>query len=222
MGAGDFRIHKSDQMMWTDKVTWRWPAADRKLVSVFNDVKDIDDVIMKHVTNTSVCIQAGGACGVWPLRFSQIFNHVYTFEPQPINYQCLKFNCFDADNITAFNAPLCNKHAKYSIHNSIYERENFGAGYIVPDEKGLEAMCIDDLGVDDCGLIQLDIEGFELEALIGGYKTIERFKPVIVLEEKPLKHMPTRFDHTAPRRWLQDEFGYKQVGSIHRDVILSV
>ena len=213
-----YRIHDA-ALPWTDIASWRWPSDDRKLVQVFDHVSDIE-LFMRYVKEARVCVQAGGACGIWPLRYSQLFEQVYTFEPQPINYNCLKFNCAGAANITAYNAPLSNGHKKYVINNDIVERENCGAGYVVESDKGLKAMRIDDLALPVCDLIQLDIEGHELEALQGGAETIEVHRPVIVLEEKPLNHMPG-WNHKGPRQWLEKTFGYKQVDAIHRDVVLS-
>ena len=203
---------------WTDKVDWCWPAGDTKLIQVFDHVADID-AFMPYVDNAGVCIQAGGACGVWPLRFSQLFDHVHTFEPQPENHYCLLDNIAGAGNITVYNAPLANDHKAYVIHNDIAERENWGAGYIVPSQSGLAAMRIDDLPITACDLIQLDVEGYELQALMGGADTIARYKPVIVLEEKPLNHVGG--DPARARKWLQAEFGYRQVDSVHRDVVLT-
>lgn len=209
-------IEKS--IAWTDKTQWRWPAGDLKLVQVFEHVADID-VIMPYVHGRSVCVQAGGACGVWPLRFSQLFDTVYTFEALKENFKCLLKNTEDAQNIQAFNAPLSDNHEKYSIHHDIIERQNFGAGYTIKDPKGLTAIRIDDLSLDACDLIQLDIEGDELSALKGGAETIDAFRPVIVLEEKKLNHV-----HRSPRearRWLENNFGYELREWVHRDVILT-
>lgn len=212
-----FRIH--DQALpWTDVTKWRWPDGDKKLVKVFDHVSDID-AIMPYVKNPRVCIQAGGACGVWPLRFAQFFDCVYTFEPLIGNYKCLLFNIEGARNIVAHNAPLANDDMKYKIFNDMAERENCGAGYCVPSDNGIEAMRIDDIELGCCDLIQLDVEGFELNALQGGAKTIERHRPVIVLEEKPLPHVSG--SPAAPRKWLEDNFGYKLAETIHRDVILT-
>lgn len=204
-------------LSWTDKENWAWPAGDKKLVQVFDHVSDID-AFMRHVNKTDVCVQAGGACGVWPLRFSQLFDTVVTFEPQSENYHCLVENIQGAGNITVYNAPLANEYNTFSIKNDIIERENWGAGYIIPDANGLMSMRIDDLGLDACDLIQLDIEGYELQALMGGAETIGQYKPVIVLEEKPLNHV--NGDPAKPRNWLENTFGYKLVESIHRDVVL--
>ena len=43
-------------------------------------------------------------------------------------------------------------------------------------------MRIDDLALPGCDLIQLDLEGYELFALKGGLDTINKYKPVIVIE----------------------------------------
>lgn len=41
---------------------------------------------------------------------------------------------------------------------------------------------IDDLGLEECDLIHLDIEGYEEKALEGAIETIKKFKPTIVTE----------------------------------------
>lgn len=206
------------ELPFTEKVEWTWPEADKKLVQVFEHVSDIDE-IMKFVDDRSLCVQAGGACGVWPYRFAQFFDTVLTFEPLPVNFACLVANTEGLENVVATNAPLTNDHNKYSIHNEAFERENLGAGYIIPDPTGIESVRIDDLQLESCGLIQLDIEGSELDALMGGFETIEAYRPVIVLEEKRLNHV--RRDPAGARKFLEREFGYSQVGEAHRDVILT-
>ena len=203
---------------WTDKDVWQWPAGDEKLVAVFDQVADTD-VILKHVKDRAVCVQAGGACGVWPLRFAQVFDVVYTFEPQPENFACLVANTEDADNIIAYPAALANDNNTYSVVNDVRELNNWGAGYVKPDPKGTAAMRIDELGLEECDLIQLDVEGYELQALLGAAETIEACRPVIVLEEKRLNHRAG--DFTKPRKYLEQEFGYKVVETIHRDIILT-
>jgi len=203
---------------WIDKVDWLWPAGDKKLVQVFDHVSDID-LFMRHVDKRGVCVQAGGACGIWPLRFSQLFGQVHTFEPQDDNYLCLLNNTESADNITVYHAPLSNDHRRYTVQNDMQERENCGAGYVVENDNGIKSLRIDDIRLAGCDLIQLDVEGFELQALQGGAETISAYRPVIVLEEKRLSHVGT--DPAMARKWLAAEFGYKLVDSIHRDVVLA-
>ena len=208
----------NNPLPWCPRDTWCWPDKDKKLIQVLEHVADID-YIMQFVGDPRVCVQAGGACGVWPYRFSQFFDRVYTFEPQPDNYECLLENLSGCYRVIPQHAPLSDDVQTYSIKNDSHELENFGAGYAVADPKGLQSVTIDSLKLDCCDLIQLDIEGFELRALMGGMDTIEAFSPVIVLEEKPLNHVVG--DHAKPRKWLEQEFGYRIVGTIHKDVVLA-
>lgn len=207
----------TETVPWSENNTWKWPAGDEKLVQVFGHVADID-AIMPHVKDTGVCVQAGGACGIWPLRFSQLFDTVYTFEPQPDNFKCLVKNTSEADNIIATNCALADDENTYSIHNDIFERKNYGAGYIIPDANGIKAIRLDSLGLESCGLIQLDVEGAELVALKGAAELIDAFHPTIVLEEKRLNHVVA--NPAMARNWLERNFGYEQVDAIHKDVIL--
>jgi FkbM family methyltransferase len=202
---------------WTTKVDWAWPDEDEKFVQVFGHVADID-YIMQFVDSTDVCVQAGGACGVWPMRFSMFFGLVFTFEPMPENYECLKRNIKGYINIMEHNFALSDRFKKGSMKFDRTEHNNYGAVYFDEGEGSVESMPLDALCLDACDLIQLDIEGHELEALKGSIHTITKFKPTIVLEEKPLPQLSR--DYKMPRYFLQD-LGYKEVGKVHKDIILT-
>ena len=61
--------------------------------------------------------------------------------------------------------------------------QNHGAHRINLNENGSEKTTkIDSLNLQICDLIQLDIEGFEYQALVGAKETLERCKPVIIVE----------------------------------------
>ena len=51
---------------------------------------------------------------------------------------------------------------------------------------GDETVCtisIDQLGIENLSCIQLDVEGHELPALKGALNTIEKYKPIILIED---------------------------------------
>lgn len=199
---------------FTDKTQWSWPDEDEKLLQVFDHVSDID-YFMQFVDKTDLVIQAGGACGVWPLRYSQLFDEVFTFEPMAANFECLRENIKDIWNIVPIPSGLSDREEKGDMVFDRTEHNNYGAVYFKPGNGGVGVGTIDshDLSPD---LIQLDIEGYELEALQGSVETIERSSPVIALEEKRLNHQPR--DHFAARNFIA-QMGYKEVGAIHRDVV---
>ena len=194
---------------------WVWPAYDEKLLQV-NDWADDIDLILSHVSDFSACIQAGGACGIWPWMLSVEFQEVYTFEPDLINFECLIANTGGVSNIISENAALSDKEGVCNIVRDAFEKQNCGAGYMVPSSEGVPTRTIDSLELNSCGLIQLDVEGFEGEALTGGIETLRTYRPVVVVEEKPLPHAPGKEGNA---RKILKGLGYKEVAQIHRDVI---
>lgn len=199
---------------------WHWPDGDNKLRSCFDMVKEVDEWI--DLCPSFICaVQAGGAVGVWPIRLAQKFGWVYTFEAHPENYEALRLNIKNQINITAHHAPVSNNERAAKIHIRNEQRDNFGAGYILDDPQGIRCMTIDSLKASSCGLICLDVEGAELQALEGAVETIKRDKPLIVVEDKPLPQMSVfKRSQGAMGEWLK-QFGYKLVKEVHWDKVYS-
>lgn len=189
-----------------------WPSEDRMSRQyVLGTLSDIDH-ILSFVTNHHVAIQAGGHVGLWPKEFSKYFNAVYTFEPDNINFQCLARNCKES-NIIKFQAALgdSSQFISLDINPRNAGAHSVGQGGIIPTIR------IDDLHLEECDLIQLDIEGYELKALKGAEKTIKKFKPVIVVEDKGLSEKYGVLKGEI-EKWL-GQLGYKIASRIHRDLI---
>jgi len=97
-------------------------------------------------------------------------------------------------------------------------------------------LMLDQLELDACGLIQLDVEFYELNVLRGALKTIEKFKPVITCELGRLswfdEHDLSGLQHNSDL--MQDDnleadilallapYGYKKVGQSCADAIFKV
>src|SRR4051812_41824122 len=83
---------------------WLWPKSDVELWKRARDYSVLEKAL-QHCTQRRVAIQAGGACGTYPLWLSQYFETVYTFEPDPVNFTCLVANCQQA-NVVKIQAAL--------------------------------------------------------------------------------------------------------------------
>ncbi len=207
--------------------TWYWPADDTKLRQVIDQVGDAE-LMLKHLElhRRKVCVQAGGACGVWPAYLAGQFDKVYTFEPHPENYKCLVLNTQDRANVIPMQAALDAfpfPFAMLNLHES--EAGNAGAWYVnnnaetVPAQNAIQVpvTTIDALELAECDLIQLDVEGYESNALAGAEETVRKHRPLIVIEEKRLPQNKPGTEITA--RMLLEYIGYKEVARYHRDVV---
>lgn len=125
-------------------------------------------------------VQAGGNIGYWPSRMAQSFDKIFTFEPEPIMFECLVKNLAHLANVEARNEALGSDFGICSI-----ERRSFGSHIVIPGND-IKIIPLDSLELSNLDLLQLDIEGYELYALQGGAKTIERCHPIIQLEIRGL------------------------------------
>lgn len=195
-----------------------WPDHDTDCHPVVpNQLNDLD-FAMKHVKKTDLCLQAGGNVGVWPKKLSTIFDQVLTFEPNEENYECLLKNVTE-ENVTKMNAALSDKHELVDVRSPEPGLDNNCGAYQVHKDGLIPTVIIDELSLDNLDLLYLDIEGYEYFAIQGALKSIEKFKPVIALEDKELPKMyDIKVGQTA--EFLCKEMGYEVVERIHRDVVL--
>lgn len=196
----------------------KYPPYDRKLKQVESWVDDLAAALLYCPDDRRrVAVQAGGAVGVWPLYLADWFDVVYTFEPNRENFDCLTENTKHAGNIESYRAALGAEPGKCGLINPDFESDNAGTWHMAPGDD-VPVMYVDGLPLDCLDFLCLDVEGFELDALLGAEQSIKVHRPVIMLEEKPLPHM-TRPPEAA-REWLETNFGYYAAARAHRDVVL--
>lgn len=191
-----------------------WPHHDRECrPAVLKTFRDMDKALA-HVRKWDVAIQAGGNVGVWAQALSKHFDRVVTVEPERENFACLSRNVADYPNILPIHGALGSEIGLCDVEVT---PGNAGAhqiklGGVVP------VVTIDSMAARNVGLICLDVEGYELEALKGAQMTLKRDKPVIMLEDKGLsKRYGTEKGDVI--RWLAD-LGYKVAHEVNRDFVL--
>lgn len=191
-----------------------WPAADKECIRfIFESLKDLDDVV-KLSGRRRVAVQAGGNCGVWASKLAGLFQRVITFEPDPANFRCLVHNTAAAGNVTAFPAALGEEPGWCDLRG---QATNIGAHTVAAGSR-LPVMSVDDLMLDACDLIYLDIEGSEPLAVKGAWETIKLFHPVIAIEDKGLSEA-FGYARGAVEEMLAP-LGYQVVARPNRDVVL--
>ena len=138
------------------------------------------DAVLPLCRRRRVAVQAGGNLGVWARRLADLFGAVYTAEPDALAFECLTRNTAGLGNVVRLQAAL--GEARTTVGLCRTERRS-GATYVA-GEGIVPTLRIDDLGLEVCDLIYLDIEGLEFAALKGATDTIERCRPVLAFEDK--------------------------------------
>ena len=113
---------------------------------------------------------------------------VYAIEPSIIKCKFIekisKIN--KIENIVVLNYGLSKQHNKYSVIYN-YKSKTSGANRYKIDPDGIEFVNLDylvekNIIKNKIGIIHLDIEGFEYDALIGASNLLNKYKPYLSIE----------------------------------------
>jgi FkbM family methyltransferase len=196
-----------DQWFWVkdDSGAWDGPNKDWRghhRHHFFKDVKKFDTVIT-----------AGANLGMYVRFYAKKFNWVYAFEPDPLNFHCMVINN-QRDNVIKMQAALGREAGFCKVNNN--GRGNRGAFSITVPNSKLDAtgaiipvITIDSLPWKTVDLIQLDVEGFEINVLHGAKETIKKFQPVVIAEN----------GHKPDIKQLMDTLKYKDAGRSVSDTV---
>lgn len=199
----------------SDREGWLWPVSDSACWDWLQNEKDNPILVSEYCKEKRVIVQAGGNCGFYIKPYAALFETVYTFEPDPQNFYCLVHNV-DEQNVIKLQACIGNSHKLVGMK---VKQKNAGVTRVSEFSGGYPTMMIDDLALEVCDLIHLDIEGYEFFALQGAIETIKRCKPIIALEW--LDHGRLYgVDQADILSWL-DNLGYRQIGTVYNDYIFS-
>lgn len=180
-----------------------WVQNDRDCYNrIIYDWDQHANMILGSVPRRSFVLQAGGNCGLYPLLYSNHFERVFTFEPDPMNFHCLAANC-TSSKIVKFNTALGERGEFLTM--GIVDPINVGMHRIGAGGVVIYSLPIDSLGLQHLALLHLDIEGFEYQALLGAKETIKRCRPTIVLEvttmEQEIKQMLHELNYVVQARF---------------------
>tara|TARA_B100000287_G_scaffold432936_1_gene493445 strand:- start:452 stop:1306 length:855 start_codon:yes stop_codon:yes gene_type:complete len=162
-----------------------------KCLEAFGEWSEGENIIMSNfIRKGDTVIDVGANIGTTVLPASQIVGHngkIIAFEPQSTINQCLQTNLTlnDIKNVVVYNIALSNKDGWAKLNdNEFIESGRYGEAGISENGTDIKTMKLDDLKINSCSLIKLDIEGHEWEALKGGKAFLLKHRPVIYMEAK--------------------------------------
>jgi len=102
---------------------------------------------------------------------------VFAFEPNRLQFECLKQNCPTA---------LCYQKALGAAEGKAKlfpDDKNIGASWLDPMMDGeIEVVTLDSYDFRRLNLLKIDVEGMELDVIRGATATIKRCRPILFLE----------------------------------------
>ena len=128
-------------------------------------------------------LDIGAATGMYSSFFAQYSKHVYSFEAVPPVYKELQKIEFLYDNVTTFNKAVGEEIGEFDFWVDDKRLSNSGFQNLVGGQKiTVDAVNVDSLDIDNIGFIKIDVEGNEVDVLNGAVKTIEKYRPVCMVE----------------------------------------
>lgn len=136
-------------------------------------------IILEHIEKGDYVVDAGAFIGDHTIAYLKAVGptgQVIAFEPNREAYQCLLHNCPKADCIFA---GLGDKEQKLRFATD----GNVGASHICGlGDKKVDIVTLDSYNLNRLDFFKLDVEGFEISALVGATKTILKHRPMMWVE----------------------------------------
>ena len=151
-------------------------------------------VFEKAVRKGFVVLDIGANIGTHTVVFSRLVGStgaVISFEPQkPIYYMlCGNVAINSLVNVDCVNAAAGKSPGSIKVPKIDYSQPgSFGSLSLLPKYPANAVMevvrlfSVDELNLSKCDFIKIDIEGMELEAISGAVKTIEKYQPILCVE----------------------------------------
>jgi FkbM family methyltransferase len=168
-----------------------WAEAELELLGLF--IKPGDTVV-----------DVGANLGTHCLFFAQRVGSggtVFAFEPQRIVFQllCANLALNGLDNTHAFQAAVSRLPGTIVVPDIAYGAPgNYGGVGLTGGEEGargaggerVPVMTLDQLALERCRLLKIDVEGMELQVLEGGRALIEATRPIVYVENNDVSRSP--------------------------------
>jgi FkbM family methyltransferase len=168
------------------------------------------------VPEFGVAVDIGGHVGLWSYYLAMKFVKVHAFEPMAAHRECFEANLAGADNVVLHDCALGDEVGSIRLKTG---PNSSGDTYV--DGKGdIPLKLLDSFGLTGVDFIKADCEGYELFAMRGAEQTIRRWRPTIIVEQKPGRAQKYGLHQTEAVGYLRG-LGYKLVKEMAGDFIMT-
>jgi len=152
-------------------------------------------ILSKYIKKDDIVIEAGANLGSETLLISKLVGngHVYAFEPNPYTFKRLEINVSinDLTNVSCYDVALGEKNGEINFH--IYPKEFCNPGMsskymetvntikINVVQKTLDSF-VKEQNMSKVDFVKMDIQGAEMDLVLGASETLSLHKPTIFTE----------------------------------------
>lgn len=209
---------------------WQWPAHEQHMVEWLTKANDWDCGRLRYQGKKQravlewckphrrrVMVDVGAHVGLWSWYFAHEFARVHAFEPVAEHRACFARNV-TAHNVTLHSYALGNVRQHVTMH--VTPTSSGGTWVDKAGVGDVPMTLLDDYDLIDVDLVKVDCEGGELSVLRGAHETLLRWRPVVIVEQKPGMAQKFGFGERDAVLYLQS-LGAVLRASISGDFILS-
>lgn len=138
------------------------------------------------IKNFRHAVDVGAHCGLWSRVFAQCFDRLVAFEPIAEHRECY------ARNVAEFDWPINPRLERFALSDKKemlrFDVKSKSSGDTSVSSNGrleVPARTIDSFEFEVIDFIKMDCEGYEYFVIKGGEETIRKYRPCIIVEQKP-------------------------------------
>lgn len=164
-------------------------------------------------------IDIGSNLGIWTRVMARCFAQISCFEPNPECHEAF-FKNQESNNICLvqlYPVALGNSNDPVWINTQLKS-----TAFTRVDNNGnfaVKQRTLDSFGFEEVDFIKIDVEGWEHNVIKGGIETITKWKPVVIIEQKPNNAEMHGLKQFGARNLLQ-KLGMKVATEISGDIIM--
>lgn len=171
-----------------------------------------------EIKNWRHAIDIGANLGIWTRVMARCFEQVSCFEPNPECHEAFLSNTNGSDcKIDLYSVALGNERKEVCLNTKLkstaFTRVDEGGNQFVQQEM------LDDFEFENVDFIKIDVEGWEHNVIKGAGNTIRRWRPIIILEQKPNNAELHGLKQYGAKNLL-GKIGMKEIVNISGDVIM--
>jgi len=168
-------------------------VTDDTYLDHMNGVFEPDTTAILSSIAHGIVLDIGANIGLTTLLQAPLASRIHSFEPSPTTFKLLQQNVAQAelDNVELHNYGLGEEPGSFELTFApsnrsgafVSNQTQASVGHTV-EKIHIRTMdqFVEDRGVASVDMIKIDVEGFELQVLRGGKRTLESHRPVVALE----------------------------------------